>query len=174
MNPYDFYITPEEYEQAIQNGVDAFTLERRIRQLGWSKERAMTTPIRKQKPRGFYSEWAKIAEENGIGYKTFMRRIHYGWPVEKAATQPLASKEDLKRLALHAGKYARRVHPKKYIELAKQNNIPYPTFHYRVKVAGWSYERAATEPIWTPQQRGKLGAPAAARRWIAGIRRQRL
>ena len=46
-NVYEYYITPEEYEEAERNGVDAFNLERRIRLLGWNKQRAINTPLRK-------------------------------------------------------------------------------------------------------------------------------
>ncbi len=44
MNYYDFYITPEEYEVAEKNGIDKRTLEQRIREYGWDKERAITIP----------------------------------------------------------------------------------------------------------------------------------
>ncbi|WP_341272481.1 hypothetical protein [Bacillus thuringiensis] len=37
-NPYDYYITPEEYEIAEKNGVCASTLRSRIYDLCWSKD----------------------------------------------------------------------------------------------------------------------------------------
>ena len=39
-NVYDFYITPEEYKRAAENGIRKAALEARIRKLGWDKERA--------------------------------------------------------------------------------------------------------------------------------------
>lgn len=171
MNPYDFYITPEEYEQAASIGISAFNLERRIRLLGWPKKRALTTPMRKQKPRGFYSKWAKIAEHNGIKYDSFMTRLHNGWTPERAATKPLESAEEIRQNALRATEHA-RVHPEKYLRIAEKNGIPYHTFHRRVKHSGWDYERAATEPLWTRQQMGKLGAQRLRERegdWAAQI-----
>ena len=48
INPYDFYITPEEYKIAAQNGINRKTLEDRIRKLGWNKERAINTPTKKK------------------------------------------------------------------------------------------------------------------------------
>jgi len=39
-----FYITPEEYQIAEQNGISAATLEARVRSLAWKKERAIYTP----------------------------------------------------------------------------------------------------------------------------------
>lgn len=84
---YDYYITPEEYERAASYGVDGFTLERRVRLLGWKKERAITTPIRKITNR---KHWVKIAEANGIKYHTFMTRVNtWGWDMERAATEPI-------------------------------------------------------------------------------------
>ncbi|REK69322.1 hypothetical protein [Paenibacillus paeoniae] len=163
MNPYDFYITPEEYAQAAEVGISAFSLERRIRLLGWSKQRAMTMPMRTQKPRGYYDEWAKTAQQNGIKYESFMTRIRQGWTPERAATKSLQSADEARRLALRATDHV-RVHPEKYLRLAEQNGIPYATFHRRVKVSKWNYERAATEPIWTRQQIGRLGAQRLRKR----------
>lgn len=62
LNPLDYYISPEEYELASKIEITPFTLERRIRLLGWSKQRAMTTPVRKQKPRGYYRKKNEIAK----------------------------------------------------------------------------------------------------------------
>lgn len=171
MNPYDYYIAPEEYEQAAAIGISAFTLERRIRSLGWTKDRAMTTPMRPQKPRGYYDEWSKAAERNGIKYDSFMTRIKNGWTPERAATQPLETAEEAREHALRATEHA-RVHPAKYLRLAEQNGIPFATFHRRVKVSGWDYERAATEPLWSRQQMGRLGAQRLRERqgdWAAQI-----
>ncbi|MEF3309494.1 hypothetical protein PV433_11375 [Paenibacillus sp. GYB004] len=171
MNPYDFYITPEEYEQAAKIGVSAFTLERRIRLLGWTKQKAMTTPMRVQKARGYYDEWTKIANQNGIKYESFMTRIRTGWSPERAATQPLESAEEVRAHALKAMEHV-RVHPAKYLRMAEQHGIPYATFHRRVKVSGWEYERAATEPLWTREQTGRLGAQRLRERegdWAAQI-----
>jgi hypothetical protein len=171
MNPYDYYIAPQEYELAEAIGISAFSLERRIRLLGWSKKKAMTTPMRTQKPRGYYDKWSKIAEQNGIKYDSFMTRIRKGWTPKRAATQPLESAEEVKAHALRATEHV-RVHPAKYLRLAEQNGIPYATFHRRVKVSGWDYERAATEPIWSRQQIGKLGAQRLRERegdWAALI-----
>ena len=40
-NVYDFYITPEEYKRAAENGISKQCLEVRIRSLGWTKFRAL-------------------------------------------------------------------------------------------------------------------------------------
>lgn len=45
-NPYEYYITPEEYEMAAENGISRSTLNRRVRDLGWEKEIAIITLFR--------------------------------------------------------------------------------------------------------------------------------
>src|SRR5690625_4600507 len=101
----EFYITPEEYEIARKNGINEKNLNQRIRDYGWTKEKAMTAPIKKQMDRKY---WAKIAEENGIHYNTFMSRIHtYGWNDKKAASKPLTNPTTrAKELARQGKKYS--------------------------------------------------------------------
>jgi len=171
LNPYDIYITSEEYEKAAANGVSAAMLDRRVRQQDWPKLKAITTPPRSGKPRGYFTEWLVLAKQNGIGKNSFHNRIRKGWSLEDAATKPLPSAVEIREQALKATEHA-RVHPSKYLRLAEQNGIPYHTFHRRVKVAGWDYKRAATEPLWTRQQTGRLGAQRLRERegdWSAQI-----
>jgi len=163
-----FYITPEEYEEAAKIGIRPAMLDRRVREQGWPKQKAMTTPPRKLTDR---SRWRGIAEHNGIEYRAFMSRINRGWTEERAATVPLQSSDEIQEQALRATEHA-RVHPEVYIRMAEQNGIPYATFHRRVKVLKWDYERAATETIWTRQQMGRLGAQRLRERegdWAAQI-----
>lgn len=153
-NPYDYYITPEEYEIAAQHGVSEKTLDCRVRMLGWDKQRAITTPPQKRTDR---SNWIKIAEANGINYKTFISRVNiYGMSDEEAATRPLQDPQE----AAATAREARRRHPVKYVKLAKRNGIPYGTFRMRVKRYGWSYEEAATRPVMSKSETGKLGIKA--------------
>lgn len=167
-----FYITPEEYDSAATFGITSAMLDRRVRAQGWPKQRAMTTPPRKVTDR---SSWSKVAEANGIAYKAFMSRITRGWSEERAATTPLPSEEDVKLQALKATEHA-RVHPEHFLRLAESNGIPYATFQRRVKHYKWPYERAATEPIWSRQKIGRLGAKRLRERegdWNAQIFRKR-
>lgn len=163
-----FYITPDEYAEAAKHGISPSMLDRRIREQGWKKDRAMTTTPRKLTDR---RRWKDEAERNGISYDTFMSRVNRGWDMERAATQPLQSPEEIRRQALYATEHV-RVHPEKYLRLAEKNGIPYATFHRRVKHSGWDYERAATEPLWTRKQIGRLGAQRLRERegdWAAQI-----
>lgn len=166
MNPYDFYITPEEYELAAQNGIDRENLNRRVRLLGWKKDRAIRTPLGKLTNR---KHWVEVAKQNGIGYNTFMNRVNnHGWDEESAATQPL---QDRRAQATKATEKIRKI-PRKFVKLAEANGIPYHTFRARVIRYGWDMERAATEPIWTRQQIGRLGAQRLRERegdWAAQI-----
>ncbi|BCG57466.1 hypothetical protein [Paenibacillus sp. URB8-2] len=151
--PYEFYITPEEYERAEANGVSRMRLEYRIRSWAWEKERAITTPPRPMQDR---SEWRKVAEANDIPRKLFYQRIlKYGWSEERAATQPIATDVDRARHG-RLGMEAARVHPAEYIDLARKNGVPYKRFAWRVR-HGWSYERAATEGKVPPQEAGRRG-----------------
>lgn len=83
-------------------------LDRRVRQQGWNKQRAMTTPPRKLTNRLY---WKAEAEKNGINYDTFMSRVNRGWTMERAATQPLQTPEEIRQQALHATEHV-RVYPK--------------------------------------------------------------
>ena len=99
-NPYDWYITPEEYETAAANGISAGTLETRIRKYGWPKELAMTKPPRKLSkiPR----EIVELAQRNDIPYQTLYWRIYAGWAPERAATEPVADRAERVRRARRA------------------------------------------------------------------------
>lgn len=150
---HSFYITPNEYKKAESLGIDAFNLERRVRLLGWTKEKAISTPLRKVTNR---KHWAQIAESNGINYNTFMSRINiYGMSEEEAATKPLQNRK--KQAAINTEII--RKFPKEYVQLAEQNGITYHTFRARV-LKGWSLNDAATRPKLSNSECGKLGAKA--------------
>ncbi|BBH19806.1 hypothetical protein Back11_11510 [Paenibacillus baekrokdamisoli] len=154
INPYDFYITPDEYTRAAKNGVSAVRVAQRVRALGWSKEKAITTPSRVKKDR---SHWRKVAEANGIGGPTFYDRLRRGWTEERAAKEPLCSPERQVEFAAQARKTV-QVYSDEIINLRKANGINRQTFHYRTRVMKWSPERAASEPVMSRQQVGRLGA----------------
>jgi hypothetical protein len=46
---YEWYITPEEYEEAEKNGISRDTLEHRVRYLAWNKEDAVNKPLRNER-----------------------------------------------------------------------------------------------------------------------------
>ncbi|REK54054.1 MAG: hypothetical protein C6W55_12500 [Thermobacillus sp.] len=148
-NPYDWYITPEEYETAAANGISAGTLETRIRRLGWPKELAMTKPPRmlSKIPR----EIVELAQRNDIPYQTLYWRIYAGWAPERAATEPVADRAERIRRAHDA----RRKIPADIIELADQNGVKYTTLWKRINTLGWDPMTAATTPIMTKSESGR-------------------
>jgi hypothetical protein len=112
----------------VQIGVDAENLTRRVRFLGWKKERAIN------------------------GYQTFMNRINnHNWDKERAAAEPL---QDRKAAASKATE-AVRIISRKYIEMAEKNGIH--TMRARIK-KGWEPELAATQPVMTNKKAGQMGA----------------
>lgn len=148
--PYEFYITPEEYEEAEKNGICRSTLTTRVRDLGWDKKRAITEQVRKLKD---IREWAKIAEQNGIPYNTFKSRVNkLEWSMEKAATHPHMSREE----AIKINRRVQHKYPDEIIKLAGENGIEYETFRHRVANRGWNLEKAATTPPMTTRERGLL------------------
>jgi len=132
---YEFYVTPTEYQQAAQNGISASNLDNRIRSYGWSKERAITEPYRNRRD---LTEWRKIAESNGIKYKTMQTRIGRGWTVEDAATRPLFDmKTQMKEMVQNNRKYPN------VDEALKEMGITYAAFTDRMR-HGWTLEQAMT------------------------------
>lgn len=150
-----FYITPDEYQLAMEIGISPALLEVRIRLLGWKKEKALQTPVRKLTDRKY---WADIAKQNGIKYESFFSRLTRGWDMERAATKPLQTPEERREQALYATEFVRKI-PRKYIELAASNGIAHATLHDRLK-RGLDIEQAATLPITSHSEAGRLGARA--------------
>jgi len=136
MSNYEYYITPQEYDQARQNGISPGTLTIRIRRSAWPKTRALTTPPRQRRS---VKNWVKLAEQNGIKPKTFYRRIERSWDPERAATQPLSNKKEI----MLQNRKDNWVYPKDVIERAIENGISYELFTWRMR-NGWTLEDAST------------------------------
>lgn len=152
MKPYDYYITPEEYEIAERNGISKKRLQRRIWDLAWDKQRAINEPPQK-KSQAIPKEIAKRAEQNGIKYETLRQRIHrFGWDYERACTEPLQDKTKAVKKALNA----QRRYPKEIMELLKLNGIKYSTFINRINKSGWDLYKAATTPTMTKRESALL------------------
>jgi len=140
---YHFYITPEEYQTAEQNGINARLLAKRVRDCAWGIERAMTTPPR---IKGKWNDWVTIAAKNGISADTFRTRIHRGMEPSQAATDPILTRSEIIDQKV-------RIHPKFYADLAKENGIKARTYESRV-YRGWKPEDAATKPTMTGREIG--------------------
>lgn len=138
------YITPDDYAQAEKNGISIKTLEHRVRQLGWPKQRAITEPPQKQMKHS--EELKALALANGIPVRTYRHRIkQYGWSAERAATEPVGHPES-RKAAIEAARAARGKYPKELRDRALSNGIAIDTFYCRIK-RGWEPEEAATYPL---------------------------
>ncbi|MBA9088779.1 hypothetical protein FHR92_005312 [Fontibacillus solani] len=147
-----YYITPEEYTQAATNGVSTRTLEWRIREATWDKERAITTPPRRCVD---HSNWHAIAEQNGIPRQLYLNRISIGWEPERAATEPILT-QDKRAERMRNNNPRAWSYPEELINQAARNGVSRNTFNKRVN-RGWSCERAASEPIVSSQECGRRG-----------------
>ncbi|MNB95459.1 hypothetical protein D3C75_426330 [compost metagenome] len=145
---YEFYIAPEEYEMAKERGIEPTLLEKRVRTLAWTKEKATTTP---PQPRNkVQQQWVVLAEQNGICYSTFINRVNQlGWEQEQAATTPLADRHAQARNA----RGQRVKYPVKILEQAARQGISYSTFRSRV-IRGWTMEEAASKPVMSASEIG--------------------
>lgn len=147
---YCFYITPKEYEQAAENGINACNLENRVRNLGWNKEKSISTEVRNMNT--IDSKHVEQAKANGISYNTLINRVtRLGWDIERAVNEKL---QDKKKQAKKM-REKNRVYPIEFVEQAKTNGISYSTFKHRVR-RGWSLERASTQVVMTKREIGLI------------------
>lgn len=114
-NPYDWYISPEEYAEAERNGINAHLLESRIRRHGWGKRKAITKPRQVQLDRTVIM---KVTKENGITYDQFKKRLNRGWDEQTAATIPTRDLKWQAELARYIGQHRNRKYPREMVELA--------------------------------------------------------
>lgn len=141
------YITPEQYEEAEENGVSAVSLYRRVYQ-GWELQRAIDTPVNKKvlfatkemKP------FIKTAEENGISLGTFRRRVrNSGYSPERASTEPLMTVQEATKLKRRR-KAIRFTDEQKAI--MKRADILEASARQRIQRFGWSMEDAISIPTF--------------------------
>ena len=128
-----FYITPEDFEKAKENGIHKETVITRVRKLGWDVDKAITKPARKK--RKFTKEEIKIMEENGIDRNTAVCRLNYGWTVEEAISKPKKQGRQY-------------IYPEWVYEEADKNGISYSALGNRIR-RGMSLEEACTKKTIT-------------------------
>lgn len=157
MNPYDYYITPEEYDIAEKNGICRRTLEYRIRDAMWKREVAITKKPQKT------AEWHKVKEialQNNISRNTFEDRRKRGWNLIDAMTKPPMSREESLKRANQFNKN-NRVLTDEQIHQARMNGLKRSTAYYRFKKLKWDIEKATTFPILSASERGRRGKEAS-------------
>ena len=135
-----FYITPEDFEKAKENGIPKDTVLTRVRMLGWDVDKAITKPPRKI--RKFTKEEIRTMEENGIDRNTVSCRLNYGWTLEEAISRPKKPGRQY-------------IYPEWVYEEANKNGIAYGTVNSRIK-DGWDMKRACTERVKTRQESAEI------------------
>jgi hypothetical protein len=132
----EWYLTPEDFETAKKNGISYINAYERFYKRNWSKERAITDPIR---PKA-YSLYAKYQDICVVSRKSFNARVAKGMTPEAAATTPPAD---------YTVKSGKGKLSKKLYEQALENGIGRATLHARVYIYGWSVEKALNTPVNT-------------------------
>lgn len=117
---------------AYSNNVSYPVVRYRLEKLGWTLEKAATTPPTAK----------KTAEE--VRLKKYAQSIIRELSLD-------ASVEEVQEIIL--AKRAHKKQLKEYRDIAKKNGINYMCFALRVR-SGWPMERATTQP---PQHRKKKG-----------------
>lgn len=139
----------------------ANTLEVRIRQLGWSKEEAISRPPRQTERH--CPKLKEVARRNGISDRLFRHRVtRLGWDPQRAATTPFTTREQRKQICVYAKSFQEKF-PRELLATAKLNGIAPNTFYKRVR-SGWNIQRAATEPIWTDSKKGSTSVKKIKKR----------
>ena len=128
-----FYITPDDYKIAEENGISKDTLLSRVRKLGWDVDKAITKPVRIK--RKFTEEEIKTMEENGIDRNTVSCRLQWGWTLEEAITKPKKRGRQY-------------VYPEWVYKEANKNGISYSALGSRIR-RGMSLEEACTKKMIT-------------------------
>ena len=128
-----FYITPEDYKIAEENGISKDTLLCRVRKLGWDVDKAITKPVRAK--RKFTEEEIKTIEENGLDRNIVANRLGSGWSLEQALTRPKKGGRQY-------------VYPEWVYKEADKNGISYSALGSRIR-RGMSLEEACTKKTIT-------------------------
>ena len=136
-----FYITPEDFKIAEENGISKSTLISRVRKLGWDIDRAITKPVRSK--RKFTEEEIKTMEENGIDRDVAAGRMYWGWTLEEAITKPKKGGRQ-------------HVYQEWVYKEADKNGISYSALGNRIR-RGMSLEEACTKKTITRLEALEIG-----------------
>ena len=128
-----FYITPEDFKIAEENGIPEYVVTTRVRKLGWDVDKAITKPVRAK--RKFTKEEIKTMEENGVNQNIAANRMYWGWNLEEAITKPKKRGRQY-------------VYPEWVYKEANKNGISYSALGNRIR-RGMSLEEACTKKLIT-------------------------
>lgn len=119
LNPYDFYITDEDYAEAANNGISNDRLRQRVRMYGLCKQRALTTPPQIHKN---HSHMEEVLMAHNISIQQYRWRVNNGWDEYRASTQPIQDEKEKREQGLRIMEL-NRIHPQEILELAARNGI---------------------------------------------------
>lgn len=143
----DYYITPEDFKRAEENGISNERLRQRVYGAGWPKEKAITKQISKGTG---WKEYKDIAGEHGICYRTFADRRKRGMDPYEAATKPVMDSSESIKIA-RASK-TDTVFTDDQVQRAKRNGISRELLWCRVRCWKWDIEEAINTPVLTPSE----------------------
>ena len=144
---YSFYVTPQQYDIALTNGLNERLVTERVRTNGWSVERAITEPSRKHRK---YESWLEVAKANGVSMWAFYSRVsRQGMSMEAAATTPIMKRKDI--IEEMAVKKRKPAYSAENLEKAKSNGVSYDALRWRL-THGWTVEDAIGTKKLTPEQ----------------------
>ncbi|MEK7014674.1 hypothetical protein [Bacillus sp. FSL R9-9410] len=152
----DYYITPEDFERAEENGISNETLRQRVYGRGWPKEKAITKQITKGTG---WRKYKRVAEEHGICYRTFADRIRKGMEPYEAATKPIMDNKEAVKVARESK--TDTVFTEDQVQRAERNGISRDLLWCRVRRWKWDVEVAINTPVLTPSQAASRGYQAS-------------
>ena len=144
-----FYITPEDYETAKQNGIHRRLVYQRVNN-GWDIDRAITEPISKRcLKNGLWDKWKDKAV---VCRSTFSSRIRLGMtPEEAALTTKITHQEVDKR---------QRTCTDEQLAIAESNGISKAVLSQRINSYNWAIEKAITTPVMSKKEVAILASKA--------------
>lgn len=85
-----WYITPEDYKIAEENGIKKGTLNHRVKCYGWDIDKAIT---KKPKKRIIPKDLLIQAKSIGLDSKIISDRLRIGWTIERACSEPFKKRK---------------------------------------------------------------------------------
>ena len=138
---YSYYITPQQYEIGLSNGISHSTLTFRVRRYGWGINRACNEPVKQQNATS--EEIKMVLKQNNISVRTFKRRINAGWDSEKAIKTPPLTRQEA--LTLTANR-RRKISEESYLK-AESIGVNRNTLAKRLSMH-WTLDRAINTPTF--------------------------
>lgn len=137
------FISDEDYEVGLSNGLSKKLVYQRVMTNGWSVEKAISTPV----PPKVEGLWKKWGPKSQVSRSTFHQRVQRGQAPEQAIL--------VQKIQLATPKFNRI--PESVYERAAENGISRNMVYYRVNKYLWSHEEASTTPPLKVNERKKRG-----------------